>query len=283
MSDAAAVLLKVDQMREDKAEYEGWMAYQAQLAAQEKEAKKWGSLGGIIGAVAGFMVAGPTGMLAGWGGGRTLGSTAAKWDDYDENERFLTKEVFEGGKFDRLEMKEYVDTAKEYNKKARESLISQAVIDTIITAVGVKTAGGFMKGVEKEAWKSLSFGDKLEVAFTGKPGEVGARALDKRSSIDASFAESTMPVEGSYGATADVIPGSYLDIEGTLIQPPGISAYENKFGQDLLTAVKGVGKGLFVPGSDVGGISTINMMEAAKRGQISIADLLKLGEYGGGK
>lgn len=277
MSNAAAVQTKIDKMREDKKEYNAFLEYQDLLRQQAKDKKKWGGFGSILGAIGGFLMGGPAGMIAGWGAGKSVGRTWAQWEDYDESERFLTKEVFKGGKFNVSDMKTMVDQAHEYNEDMKESMYSQLVMDAIITGLGVKMAGGFMDKAGKEAWKTLSFGNKLSVGFGGSPGGTGERAVTRSQNI----------IEGGveqYGATADIHPDAYYDTSGNLVTPPGLLPSQGgigtSLGEGMLTATKSITKGLFMPGGDTSVSGTLNLLNAASSGQIDIATLLKLSNFG---
>jgi hypothetical protein len=117
MSSAQDVLLQADLHRENMAEYESWVEYQEQLEDQADDDSLWGFVGSLLGATIGFLVGGPAGMAMGMGIGGAGGYYASAYDNYDENERFLARDVFKGGKFQSYETEELVDKARDWNEE----------------------------------------------------------------------------------------------------------------------------------------------------------------------
>ena len=164
-ASAGDVLLAVDKSKEDHEELKAYEAYLEELRRQARKKKRGGLFGSILGAIGGFLIGGPAGMMAGYTAGKNVGVLGTSWDDYKDNKRELNKHIWKGGKFDHQLMQKQRDDLKQQAKDVKDADLLNAGIDALMAGISIKGSGGFLKGADKAAWKSMSFGERIGTAI----------------------------------------------------------------------------------------------------------------------
>ena len=266
MATMQSVLLSIDKSREDYEEIKAYEAYLDKLEKDRKERQKGGLFGSVIGAIGGFLIGGPAGLIAGYSAGSQGGKWLESHDDYGKSKDRLAKEVFKGGKFNWKETRDWAKNAKEQAKDLRNAQILETAVSAITTGVGVSQAGGFMEGAEQEAWRNLSFGERISTLGVGggtKTDEFGNKITQPgfRESLKESFGAGDTNVLDLVEGTAD----SYF------ANVPGVK------GQFARNVFKGAG-GIPKMGTDAYNIAKwLSLNQAIQSGEGTMAELFGWG------
>ena len=159
MASYADTLLAVDMVKEQSEEKKAIDEYVDRLkrdAASKQEKSLWGGLiGGLLGA--GF--GGPMGMAAGWKAGSAGGQWYGEYsglEPYNDPYRTLGKEVYEGGKFHKQDMRDWVDESVQLQEDQKWDEMMGTAIDAIGLAYNISSYGGF------DDYSDMTFGQGLQ-------------------------------------------------------------------------------------------------------------------------
>jgi hypothetical protein len=179
MASAARVQLAIDRKREENDEIQAYESYLDWSREQEEERQEQGIVGKVLGGLVGLVFGGVPGAIA----GSTIGGASKEYmqsKDYaDEAERYLDKQIFEGGKFNAADMRHLRDTEINNANLLQDAYNAGYLTDAISAAVGIIGAGGFQpdSGLINQVFKGdATFGEYLST--------LGGEAID-----DATFLE----------------------------------------------------------------------------------------------
>ena len=259
-ASAADVMLAVDKSKEDYEELRAYEAYLERLRKQAKKKRKWGGLGSLFGAIGGFLIGGPVGMMKGYTAGKTIGTVGAAHKDYGRNKKQLASKVWGGGKFNASDMQRSRDKLKDANKDQMQADIMGIGIDAITTGIGVNAAGGAMNEASKKAWQDLAFRDKIGMALNMPAQEISKQLGDAASITAGDSTKSVLDLVSQRNAVLQ------NPVEKFNIKKPFRSAFKG---------VKNIGRAIRNPKTSIGQMARMaNVQEAIKRGDITLGAML---------
>jgi hypothetical protein len=259
-ASAADVLLAVDKSKEDYEELRAYEAYLEKLRKQAKKKRRWGGLGSLFGAIGGFLIGGPVGMMKGYTAGKSIGTIGAAHDDYKDNKRALRQKVWGGGKFNASDMTTRRDQLKRAAKEQQKADLVGIGIDAVTTMIGVKGAGGAMDAASKQAWQDLAFKDKISMALKMPAKEISNQMKDVASIKAGDTTKNVLDLVASRNA---------------VLKSP-VDKFNWK--QPVKSAFKGAGNILGAvqnPGTSVGEMMRLaNVQNAIRRGDVTLGAML---------
>ena len=265
MASAQDVLLQADVHRESQAEYAAWKEYQKQLEEQAEDDSIAAIVGTLLGATIGFLVGGAPGLGFGMSLGGSTAYTASAWENYDENERFLARDVFKGGKFQSWETEELAEEARELNEEMYDqgALMGDWMAKTALALVAKNVAGNTFTEAEKAAWGDMSFGEKIGSLGKASPldTESGTTIQTSPSQMGGTFDSAYVMPEVSVSAATQATP--FRDLV----------AGAGRFGRNLKQGVMSMGT------PNTMGFDTVQSFNTASkigRGDLTVEDMLML-------
>ena len=170
MASYADALLAVDVAQERSEEMKAIKDYLNRLRIDQMKKERGSFVGGLAGGLIGAGFGGAPGMML----GDFLGSAAGQWyeeytglEPYSDMYRTLGKEVFEGGKFHKQDMRDWVEEAVQLQEDQKWDEILGTAVDAMTLAWNIDQYGGF------EDYSNKTFGEGLQDTWSYMFGSKG--------------------------------------------------------------------------------------------------------------